>query len=57
MESARDATLDLDQQLCFALYSASRRVVRAYTLVLKQFELTYPQYLVLLGLWEWHRDG
>ncbi|MDD9940117.1 MAG: MarR family transcriptional regulator [Myxococcales bacterium] len=57
MESARDATLDLDQQLCFALYSASRRVVRAYTLVLKQFELTYPQYLVLLVLWEWHRDG
>ena len=57
MEAAHDATLDLDQQLCFALYSASRRVVRAYTAVLKEFDLTYPQYLVLLVLWEWHRDG
>lgn len=57
MELARDATLDLDQQLCFALYAASRRVVRAYTAALSQFQLTYPQYLVLLVLWEWHRDG
>jgi len=57
MSSERDTTLDLDQQLCFALYAASRRVVRAYTMVLKEFDLTYPQYLVLLVLWEWHRDG
>jgi DNA-binding MarR family transcriptional regulator len=56
MQATRDVTLDLDEQLCFALYAASRRVVRAYTAVLKRFELTYPQYLVLLVLWEWHRD-
>lgn len=57
MQVTSDVTLDLDEQLCFALYSASRRVVRAYTAVLKRFDLTYPQYLVLLVLWEWHRDG
>ena len=56
MTSDADITLDLDQQFCFALYAASRRVVRAYTLVLREFDLTYPQYLVLLVLWEWHRD-
>jgi DNA-binding MarR family transcriptional regulator len=56
MQGTLDATLDLDEQLCFALYAASRRVVRAYTAVLKRFELTYPQYLALLVLWEWQRD-
>jgi DNA-binding MarR family transcriptional regulator len=57
MQEPPDTTLDLDEQLCFALYSASRRVVRAYSAALKEFDLTYPQYLVLLVLWEWHRDG
>jgi DNA-binding MarR family transcriptional regulator len=56
MQGTLDATLDLYEQLCFALYAASRRVVRAYTAVLKRFELTYPQYLALLVLWEWQRD-
>jgi DNA-binding MarR family transcriptional regulator len=45
----------LDQQLCFALYSASRAVTRAYAPLLAPLGLTYPQYLVLLVLWE--RDG
>ena len=47
--------LRLDQQLCFALYSASRAVTRAYAPLLAPLGLTYPQYLVLLVLWE--RDG
>lgn len=47
--------LALDEQLCFALYSASRAVTRAYAPLLEPLGLTYPQYLVLLVLWE--RDG
>jgi DNA-binding MarR family transcriptional regulator len=46
---------DLDEQLCFALYSASRAVTRAYAPLLAPLGLTYPQYLVLLVLWQ--RDG
>ncbi|HEX3762183.1 MAG TPA: MarR family transcriptional regulator [Kofleriaceae bacterium] len=47
--------LRLDDQLCFALYSASRAVTRAYAPLLQPLGLTYPQYLVMLVLWE--RDG
>jgi DNA-binding MarR family transcriptional regulator len=47
--------LRLDDQLCFALYHASRAVTRAYAPLLEPLGLTYPQYLVLLLLWE--RDG
>jgi len=42
----------LEQQLCFALYRASRAVTRAYGPLLEPLGLTYPQYLVLLVLWE-----
>ncbi|MES2645162.1 MAG: MarR family transcriptional regulator [Myxococcota bacterium] len=42
----------LDDQLCFALYAASRLVVRAYGPVLDALGLTYPQYLAMLVLWE-----
>ena len=42
----------LDDQLCFALYSASRAVTAAYRPLLAELSLTYPQYLVLLVLWE-----
>ncbi len=42
----------LDDQLCFALYSASRAVTAAYRPVLAELELTYPQYLVMLAVWE-----
>ena len=45
----------VDEQLCFALYNASRAVTRAYAPLLEPLGLTYPQYLVLLVLWE--RDG
>ena len=44
--------LDLDRQLCFPLYAASRAVVRAYGPLLDQVGLTYPQYLAMLALWE-----
>jgi DNA-binding MarR family transcriptional regulator len=44
--------LQLDRQLCFALYTASRAVVRAYGPLLAGTGLTYPQYLTLLVLWE-----
>jgi DNA-binding MarR family transcriptional regulator len=45
----------LDQHLCFALYSASRAMTGAYTEYLEALGITYPQYLVLLTLWE--KDG
>jgi MarR family transcriptional regulator, organic hydroperoxide resistance regulator len=46
------AALSLDRHLCFALYSASRAMTAAYRPVLTEMNLTYPQYLVLLVLWE-----
>ena len=45
----------LDNQLCFRLYTASRLVTQAYHPLLSGHGLTYPQYLVLLVLWE--KDG
>jgi DNA-binding MarR family transcriptional regulator len=50
-----DDPLHLDQQLCFAVYSASRALTRAYGPLLEPLGVTYPQYLVLLVLWE--EDG
>ena len=44
--------LHLDNQLCFALHATSRAVVRAYGPLLEPLGLTYPQYLVMLVLWE-----
>ncbi|WP_049807254.1 MarR family winged helix-turn-helix transcriptional regulator [Pseudofrankia inefficax] len=44
--------LELGNQLCFALYSASRYAIRAYGPVLAELGLTYPQYLTMLVLWE-----
>lgn len=45
----------LDNQLCFRLYTASRLITQSYHPLLSEFGLTYPQYLVLLVLWE--KDG
>lgn len=45
----------LDDQLCFALYSASRAFTKMYREPLQKFQLTYPQYITLLTLWE--KDG
>lgn len=44
--------LKLDNQLCFALYAASRAIIRTYRDQLEELGLTYPQYLVLTVLWE-----
>jgi DNA-binding MarR family transcriptional regulator len=52
-----DEQLQLDNQLCFKLYAASRAVIRAYKPMLDQLDLTYPQYLVMLVLWEWQGQG
>lgn len=53
--SAGATRLRLDNQLCFALYSSSLAMTRIYTRLLAPLGLTYPQYLVLLVLWE--HDG
>ena len=42
----------LKNQLCFPLYAASRKIVAAYTPYLKPLKLTYPQYIVMMVLWE-----
>ncbi len=44
--------LKLEKQVCFRLYTASRLVIQAYTPMLNQLGITYPQYLVLMVLWE-----
>lgn len=44
--------LRLDDQLCFALYAATNAVVRRYRPLLAELGLTYPQYLLLLVLWQ-----
>ena len=50
-----EQALLLDNQLCFALYSASLAMTKLYKPLLDELGLTYPQYLTLLVLWE--RDG
>lgn len=47
--------LHLDNQLCFALYSSSLLVTKAYKPLLAEIGLTYPQYLAMMALWE--EDG
>lgn len=44
--------LKLENQLCFPVYAASRLITREYQPLLDNLEITYPQYLVLLVLWE-----
>jgi len=50
-----DAALLLDNQLCFPLYAASRKIIKLYRPALDPLGLTYTQYVTLLALWE--RDG
>ena len=45
-------SLYLENQLCFPLYAASRLTTKIYAPILKEFDLTYPQYLVLMVLWQ-----
>src|SRR3954449_7711748 len=50
--NASDNDLLLERQLCFGLSVASRSVIAAYKPVLAPLQLTHPQYLVMLALWE-----
>ncbi|GGW26139.1 MarR family transcriptional regulator [Streptomyces caelestis] len=52
MNTPDDDWLRLDQQICFSLHAASRAFNGVYRGILKDLGLTYPQYLVLLVLWE-----
>jgi DNA-binding MarR family transcriptional regulator len=54
-KSAGDQPLLLGNQICFAVYSAAHAFTRFYKPLLDRLGLTYPQYLVMLVLWE--RDG
>jgi DNA-binding MarR family transcriptional regulator len=54
-QSAADQALRLDNQICFAVYSTAHAFNRVYKPLLDRLGLTYPQYLVMLTLWE--RDG
>ena len=53
-ELSLDQVLRLDAQLCFAVHAASRAFDSVYRITLREAGLTYPQYLVLLALWEHH---
>ena len=57
MTALDTAQLQLDNQLCFKLYAASRAVIRAYKPMLDALGLTYPQYLAMLVLWEWQAQA
>ena len=48
--------LQLDGQLCFPLYACARKVINAYTPLLKPLGLTYTQYLVMLEMWEKEKE-
>ncbi|MCC4815908.1 MarR family transcriptional regulator [Vibrio lentus] len=50
--SDQDDYLKLDNQVCFALYSGSNAMSRAYQPLLKALDLTYLQYIVMMVLWE-----
>ena len=50
--TSSDALLQLDNQVCFALYSTSLAMTRVYKPLLETLGLTYPQYLAMLVLWE-----
>ena len=53
--SRKSDSLLLDNQVCFPLYSAANAMVRAYRPLLNAIDLTYPQYLVMLALWQHNR--
>ncbi|MCU5784156.1 Organic hydroperoxide resistance transcriptional regulator [Alcanivorax balearicus MACL04] len=53
--NAPDSLLKLDLQVCFALYSTNLAMTKVYRRLLRELGLTYPQYLVMMVLWE--EDG
>jgi len=48
-----ESNLKLDMQLCFKFYKISRSIIRAYKPLLDKLDLTYPQYLTMLVMWEY----
>ena len=52
MSNTPSPSVELDDQLCFALYAASRAITARYRPMLDRMGLTYPQYLVMMLLWE-----
>lgn len=52
-QNAANPLLQLENQLCFPLYALSRMITKAYQPLLQELDLTYPQYLVFLLLWEY----
>ena len=57
MDAAPTPSLALEDQLCFALHRATRAVTRGYGPLLSRIGLTYPQYLVMLTLWQVESDA
>lgn len=51
-QSVLEQPVRVDDQLCFALYSASKALTAAYRQALSELGLTYPQYLTMLAVWE-----
>jgi len=54
-ETSENPDLMIENQVCFSLYSAANAIIRAYRPMLKSLDLTYPQYLVMIVLWQY--DG
>lgn len=52
MNNANFDVLKLDNQYCFPIYVLAREIIKAYRPLLDKLDITYPQYLVLLVLWE-----
>ena len=52
MNDRTDTLLKLDLQVCFALYSTNLAMAKVYRKLLRELDLTYPQYLVMMVLWE-----
>lgn len=48
--------LSLDRQVCFPVYALSREIIQHYRPMLEDLDITYPQYLVMLVLWEWKKQ-
>ena len=48
-------SLQLKNQICFPLYALSKEITKLYRPLLEQLDMTYPQYLVMMVLWE--KDG
>ena len=57
MDATPTSSLALEDQLCFALHRATRAVTRGYGPLLSRLGLTYPQYLVMLTLWQVESDA